>query len=105
MRLNRLYDRIYHPSPLVVSSASTPLGLEPMAKDLIDDESDLSDTTIEMDFSDSVTEPPSGATALPTIEELTRFLPLLTINVIKIILKRTGTVHTDTCKIWPTLIA
>jgi hypothetical protein len=64
---NRLYERLYHSVP--AATILSP-GLELMAKDLIDDESDLSDTNVDMDCSAS--DDAKQCDDLPSIEELTR---------------------------------
>lgn len=46
--MSRLYERLNHTSSGHAAVIATPPGMEPMAKDLIDDESDLSDSNMEI---------------------------------------------------------
>ena len=49
MNFSRLYERLNHTnSGHVAVIATPPPGIEPMARDLIDDESDLSDSNMEI---------------------------------------------------------
>lgn len=45
---SRLYERLNHTNAGPVALIATAPGMEPMAKDLIDDESDLSDSNMEI---------------------------------------------------------
>jgi len=76
-RIHRLYERLNHTSSGHAAVIATPPGMEPMAKDLIDDESDLSDSNMEiLDYPEDANSAESAE--LPSIEELTRHMQDLT---------------------------